>query len=452
MKTLLFIFVAFATTAVLAQEQVAAVEINEDDLGNVSSLFKESFFDALSYKARENYDKAIENLLECERMEPENGAVQFELAKNYVRSNAFAKAEYHLLNAIKIAGEREWLLDTLYEVYNRLNKYELALETLKKLVVINDNYEELLPAAYMRNDNRLEAVAAIELLDKKLGKSDRRTAYKNQLERGLQREKFVNNNLEEFEKQLLTDPKNEQLYIQLIYGYSRLENQGKVLEIAQQLANEIPESDKAHLALYKIYLDNEDVEQGVNSLYRVLGSSQLDDETKVDVLQDFIQLSSNDPDLQPLIKPAIAKFAQEVENVNAYITLGDYFKTQRQLQAALQFYELGMELNDQDFELIKKSALLYLDTGAFEKAAMLSSTALESFPAQPLLYLIYGASLNQTGDYKKAVVQLDTGLSYVIDEPQLEKDLYDQLAISYEKLGDDKKAAAARKRASSVAN
>ena len=47
----------------------------------------------LSEKARENHDRAIEKLLVCERLQPDNGAVQFELAKNYMASNAFAKAE-----------------------------------------------------------------------------------------------------------------------------------------------------------------------------------------------------------------------------------------------------------------------------------------------------------------------------------------------------------------------
>ena len=84
----------------------------------------------------------------------------------------------------------------------------------------------------------------------------------------------------------------------------------------------------------------------------------------------------------------------------------------------------------------RNTALLYLDTGAFAKAEQLSANALESYPAQPLLYLINGAALNQLGNHQKAVTQLETGISFLLDEPQLEKDIYGQLIIAYEKLGD----------------
>jgi predicted Zn-dependent protease len=96
--------------------------------------------------------------------------------------------------------------------------------------------------------------------------------------------------------------------------------------------------------------------------------------------------------------------------------------------------------------------LLYLDTGAFAKAETLSTNALESFPTQPLLYLINGAALNQTDNSKKAIVQLETGLSYLLDEPQLEKDMYGQLVVAYEKLGDAANAEKMKSKMKSISN
>ncbi|SCY35099.1 hypothetical protein SAMN05192588_2423 [Nonlabens sp. Hel1_33_55] len=452
MKHFLIFAVLFSFSGAFAQEEVAAIEVNEDDLGEVSDGFKENFFDALSEKARENHDRAIEKLLICERLEPDNGAVQFELAKNYMASNAFAKAETSLLNAIKISGDREWLLDTLNEVYNRQQEFEKAVAILEKLAKINEDYEELLPVAYLRVNNSAKALESIKSLDRKLGSNTERTALKNRLEQNQQQKEIVSDNLDVLEEQLATNPKNEQIYIKLIYGYSRLNNMEKMLEFAEKLEEELPESDKAQLALYKIYLENGDVDKGLESMNRVFESSQLETVSKTEVLKDFIQTSTTNPALQSLLENVIEDFSSNVEDLEAYKVLASYFKQEKQLQAALKFYELGMELNDQDFELIKNTALLYLDTGAFAKAEQLSSNALESYPSQPLLYLINGAALNQTGDAKKALVQLDTGLSYLLDEPQLERDLYGQLAIAYEKLGDNKKAADARAKMKAISN
>lgn len=453
MKNLVAILaILFCFFGAFAQEEVAAVDINEDDLGNVSDAFKENFFDALSEKARENHDRAIEKLLICERLQPDNGAVQFELAKNYMASNAFAKAESSLLNAINISGDREWLLDNLMEVYNKQKKYKEAVKVLEKLSVINEDYEELLPFAYLRAGNIGKGLESINSLDLKLGKNRERTALKNQLERRQSQKDIVSGNLEDLEKQLEVEPKNEKIYIQLIYGYSLQKNTEKMLEFAEKLEEEIPESDQAQLALYKIYLENDEFEKGVESMNRIFASSQLENTAKIEVLKDFVQTASQNVQLQSSIQETIENFADTVEDLEAYKILAEYFNKQKKLDTALKFYEAAMELDDLDFELIKNTALLYLDTEAFEKAKQLSSKALESYPSQPLLYLINGAALNQTGDSKRAVLQLDTGLSYLLDEPQLERDLYGQLAIAYDKLGDGKKAAFARSQMKALSN
>ena len=181
----------------------------------------------------------------------------------------------------------------------------------------------------------------------------------------------------------------------------------KALEIAEKLEEEIPQSDKAQLALYKIYLDNGDVDKGLESMSRVFESDQLETVSKTEVLKDFMQTATTNPALQPLLSQAIEDFSSicgRCRSVQGFSKL--ISRRRNNLEAALKFYELGMELNDQDFELIKNTALLYLDTGAFAKAEQLSTNALESYPAQPLLYLINGAALNQTGDVKKSGITI----------------------------------------------
>ncbi|BAO54750.1 tetratricopeptide repeat protein [Nonlabens marinus] len=452
MKKLLFSVLFFTFLAAHAQEEVAAVEVSEDDLGVVSDAFKENFFDALSLKARENHDRAIEKLLICERLEPDNGAVQFELAKNYMASNAFAKAETHLLAAINISGEREWLLDNLLEVYNQQQEYSKAVNVLEKLAKDNVNYQELLPVAYLRISNKEKALAVIEDLDQKLGLNERRSVLRRSLQNNQQQEERITGNLEELEEKLAVDPDNEQLYIQLIYGYSRINNMDKTQEFAEKLSDALPDSDSAQVALYKIYLESGELETGLQSMKRIFESAGLEESLKVEVLKDFLATAKNNPALSAYIQPAIEDFKDNVESIDAYLALGDHYKEEKQLQAAVSFYETAMELNNQDFELIKTTALLYLDTGAFAKAETLSTAALESFPTQPLLYLINGAALNKLGDFKKAINQLETGLSFLLDEPQLEKDIYGQLVVAYEKLGDAAKAKEAQLKMNSMGN
>jgi predicted Zn-dependent protease len=367
-------------------------------------------------------------------------------------SNAFAKAETSLLNAIKISGEREWLMDTLLEVYNQQQEYVKAVRVLEKLAGTNTNYQELLPVAYLRINDREKALVTINDLDIKLGKNERRTALRRSLQNNQEQQERITDNLEELEEKLAVDPDNEQLYIQLIYGYSRMDNMEKTQEIAEKLNDAIPDSDAAQVALYKIYLDSNELEKGMQSMKRIFESTGIEEAVKVEVLKDFLKTAASNDALKPYMESTISEFTDNIENMEAYRALGDHYKNEKQLLAALKFYEIGMKLNDQDFELIRNTALLYLDTGAFAKAEQLSTNALESYPAQPLLYLINGAALNQLGNHQKAVTQLETGISFLLDEPQLEKDIYGQLIIAYEKQGDTDNVKKTKTRMKAISN
>ena len=70
-----------------------------------------------------------------------------------------------------------------------------------------------------------------------------------------------------------------------------------------------------------------------------------------------------------------------------------------------------------------------------------SSKALELFPAQPLLYFMNGSALNQQKQYEKALKMLLDGLDYVVDDPDMEADFYDEIGFSYKGLGQNINAA-----------
>jgi len=442
-KTYSFIAMIFLGNLVFAQEEVFSDEVNVDDLGDVSDDFKDNFFNALAAKAIGNHDKAIQYLEACEKMEPESGAVQFELGKNYLMSDAFAKAEQKITRAIEIAGETEWLLETLYDVYDKQKEYDKSLNVLEKLVKINENYEELLPYQYARASKNQEALAIINKLDTRLGEEERRTQLKVQIQERLDTNEARDGNIEDLEAVIASNPKQEKAYINLIYLYSKKNNPEKVQEVAEALEKNLPESDKAQLALYKIYLENGKTSKGIKSMQKVFESVQFDIETKINVLNDYIQSGGADLEDQE-IQNAINDFANQVEDVAAFSALGDYYLRRKDAVRAVSFYEKGLELDDKNYDLVKKVALLSIDIKDYNKAVEVIDQALEVFPAQALLYLLSGVAHNHLNEPDIAISQLETGLSFLLDEPKLESDMYQQLAWSYDQKNDTTKAAKMR--------
>ena len=82
-------------------------------LEDYSDAFQENFFEALKQKGIENYDKAINLLLECKLIDATNSVVDHELAKVYLVDKQYAMAQDYAISALLSEPENLWYLNTL---------------------------------------------------------------------------------------------------------------------------------------------------------------------------------------------------------------------------------------------------------------------------------------------------------------------------------------------------
>ena len=435
-------------TTTHAQEEVEEVEVNQDDLGDVSNSFKDTFFNALAEKAKGNNDRAIVLLENCAVQQPTSGAVQFELAKNHFANKSFSKAESSIKKGLELSGQNEWMLDMLFDIYDEQKDYEKAVPVMEQLAQINDNYEEFLPTLYYRIGQYDKSLKSLDAIDAKQGSNDsRRNSLRRSLESRQEQEVRKENNIESLEASIAKDPKNEQAYINLIYMHGRNGNKEAVFEVAQDFEHNLPNSDAAHLALYKIYIENDRINEGTASLEKILTSNKIDKETKMKVLQDFISMAGGNLELETVVPQAINWLSNDIEDPNAYRAMGDFYLKNKDASQAIAFYEKGLELDSNNVNLLKSVALLTIDVKDFNKTLKVTGAAIEKFPAQPLFYLLNGVAHNNLNAPDQAIESIETGQSYLLDEVKLEQDMYRQLAISYDKKGDTAQAAKMRSKA-----
>ncbi|MCK0144149.1 hypothetical protein MWU78_00630 [Arenibacter sp. F26102] len=82
----------------------------------------------------------------------------------------------------------------------------------------------------------------------------------------------------------------------------------------------------------------------------------------------------------------------------------------------------------------------FLAKSDFKSAASVSEEAMESFPTQPYFYFTYGLALNKTGKFKEAIAILESGLDYLLDDPELANKMYKELVDANKALGNSSKA------------
>lgn len=456
MKALIFsscFAVAFAaSTGMLAQENSLPMQVvqgNEDDLGNVTDEFQENFFEALKQKAIENYEKSIVALQKCEKLQPENPIVHFELGKNYKLLGNYEAAISSLQKANRLKPNQQWVLAELMESFYENKDYEEAIIIAKNLVPIDAEYYNNLADLYFKTQKFDELLQLLDRLDAELGVDEFRLGLRQQIY-------AVTNNtsarIEVIKQAIKANPEDESHYLNLIYIYSEEGMEAEAFAAAKKMKEKFPLSKIVHLALYKFYLDDNEPENALKSMKIVLAAEEIDADSKFKVLNDFLLFAAPKPEYQDDLKEVIELFSTTENNPQIYQKLGEYFLIKNEREQALSYFEQGITKDLDNFELIRNTLLLQLDLGRFKEASALSEKALEIFPAQPVLYLVKGAALNQQQEFEEAEEALTFGLDYVIDNENMEVDFFEQLSTTYTGLGNEKKASEFLQRAKEIKN
>ncbi|WP_188438279.1 tetratricopeptide repeat protein [Planktosalinus lacus] len=432
---LLFFGMNFIPAISFAQEKDEEVVL--DDLGNVTDVFQEHFFEALKQKAIENYDRALESLEKAAKESPNELAVYFEMAKNHAYLKQWQQAEENYNKVLQMEPGKPEAYEGLYDIYYNTNDYSKAIEVVKKLIPFDKDYKEDLANLYERTEQYGKALQILDELDRELGNSD----YRNQLRQQIYiKSDDSGTQISDLEERIKRTPSNEQDFLNLILLYSEADNKEAAFATAKKLIQAKPDSDVAHLALYKFYLDADQPQEAVKSMEVVFRSDKIDAENKFKVLNDFLLFVNDNPGYEEKLEEMVALFSTESKTDQVYEKLADYYLKKEMPEEALQYFELGVEINQGNFNLIKNTLLLQIDFKKFEEAETLSSQSLDLFPSQSLLYLLNGVANLNLENVSKAKTMLETGLDYLIDDTQMERDFYLQLSKVYDSEGNAQKA------------
>ncbi len=446
MKVRLLIFIFLLGIFTIPSTAFAQEDEPQDDLGNVTDEYQELFFEALKQKAIENYDRAVDALLKCIDIDDSKSVLYFELGKNYKHLKNFGEAEDAFKKAINKEPSNEWYLDELYDVYYQQRDYDKAIKTVKQLVKHHPDYKEDLASLYLRIKKYNQALSILDELDAEQGVSVSRDRMRNQIYNATGRSKERIENLEE---RVESNPDKEANYLALIYRYSESGEKDKAYETAKTLLEVNPESQLVHLALYKFYLDDNEADKAVKSMKVVLKSTKIAADAKFKVLTDFIRFVGNNPDYEADLMDATALFS-ETDNGKTNVEIAQYYLQKGNKQQALKYYETALQYEGDNFGIIRNILLLYIEFKNYQKAADKSSEAIEKFPAQPVLYLLNGVSLNNLNKPEKAIEALNDGIDYIIDDNKMLSDFYTQLSIAYLKTNNSSKSQEFAKKANKL--
>ncbi|MBT8243910.1 tetratricopeptide repeat protein [Winogradskyella sp.] len=449
MKKRAYIFILFIGILLIPQLSFSQVDFNktpDDDLGNVKDEYQEYFFEALKQKGIENYERAIDALNKCLTIDESKPVIYFELGKNYNHLKNFKSAEDALKKAISMQPDNEWFLDELYDVYYKQDDIESAISTLKRLVKYHPDYKQDLATLYIKQEKFDDALQLLDELDNALGVEEVREEMRNNI---YSLSGNISGQVDKLKAEIFANPQNENAHLQLIYLYGKSGQAKQASEAAKTLQKLKPDSKFVHLALYKFYLQENNLEEAISSMKLVLNASEIEEREKSKVLKDFVAFVEKNPEYQKELIEATDNFNTE-KDAESLSNLGTYYLKIGDKEKALQNYKEALNQNPNDFKLLRDVILLQIELKQYKEALQKSEEALELYPAQPILYLLNGVSNINLSNAQKAIDSLEMGLDFLIENPKMERDFYLQLSEAYKRTNNNKKSSAFAKKAQAI--
>jgi len=407
-----------------------------EDIAMATDEYQDAFYESLKQKGIENYDKAIASLDKCVKLKPNDAVAYFELGKNYLSLKDYRNAQDSFEKATQLDPKNKWYWLGIYDVSYETKNYPLAIETIQKIAVFDEEYKDDLISLYMITNQFDKALVTINEMNDKFGKSEDRDRYKMQI---LSQGKYQNAEISNLIDQIKKNPKEESNYINLIFLYSKAEETDKALEVAKQLAKEVPTSEWAQVSLFKVYIDGNQADKAIKAMNVILSSSKIDSKIKHRTLNEFLIYVNKNPQYAPELEKAIAYFDNDKE-IDVAKEIGKFYHSKGQFENAIKYYEKDLKSNsdtDRETNLLLLEA--YTQAKQFEPMTKRAMNMIEVYPSQPQFYYYAGLGNNQLQQFKNAKTVLEMGLDYVVDDKTLEANFNIQLGEAYNGLGDAKK-------------
>ncbi|MEL1253856.1 tetratricopeptide repeat protein [Flavobacterium sp. DGU38] len=420
----------------LSNSAIVMAQTEPEDIAMATDEYLDFFYESLKQKGIENYDKAIVSLEKCIKLKPNDAVAYFELGKNYFKLKDYQSAQNAFEKAIQIDPKNKWYWLGVYDVSFETKNYTLAIETIQKIIPFDEEYKDDLISLYMITNQFEKALLAINEMNDKYGKSEDRERYKHQI---LSRGKFQNTEIDNLINQIKQNPKEESNYVNLILLYSKTAETDKALDVAKQLAKEIPTSEWAQVSLFKGYLDQNQADKAIKAMNFILSSPKIDSKIKHRTLNEFLIYVNKNPQYAAELEKAIGYFDND-PNVAVAKEIGKFYHSKSQFQNAIKYYEKDLSTNsdtDRETNLLLLEA--YSQAKQFEPMTKRAMMMIEVYPSQPQFYYYAGLGNNQLKQFKNAKTVLEMGLDYLVDDKKLEADFNIQLGETYNGLGDAKK-------------
>jgi len=397
-------------------------------------FYASNFINGCAARMKGNFDEALFLFSQCYKKNPNDGAVNYELATTYKLKGSNDLA----LNYAKVSAtsnpKNEFYQVLLIDCYNTLKQYSQAqkvLETLVKNFPAKTEFKEDLAIQYSLLGQYDKSFKIYDELEKTYGTNEQLTLNKVKL---LKEQKKIKEAENELLKLSASSPSEGRFYAYLAEFYEEQQNSLKTKEMYDKIVEVDPNNPTVNLALSDYYNSINKPGEAFEYLKKAFQNPDLDAATKANIAFSYYKRAEQKPESNyknegfELVKIFLKTNPQSSEANGVY---ADFLMLDGKTKEAANYYYLAALNEKSDFRIWNQLLLIYSDLKQYDSLEHASSKAMELFPSQPTTYFFNGVGNSQLKNYKKAAQSLKDGLEFVIDNKSLMIDFLSQLGDAY---------------------
>lgn len=398
------------------------------------------FLEGMKYFMLEDYKQALSQFQKAYAVTPGNAALNYKLAETYMLMEnpkagvSFAQA------AIASDNQNPYYYLLLAQLYTEQKQYTEAAQAYNDLlrnVPDQEQYLFSLAELYLAQSKYDDALKTYDRIEKKYGALEQLSMNRQQI---YLRQKNIGKALAEGEKLIAANPTE----IRYLLAQAELYNASKKPDIAIETLNRAlriePNNPFAHLMLSDLHRQKGDLQESENQVKIAFASTDLDIDTKVRILVDFIRQLPNPAVEGIALELADLTIESHPEEAKAYAVAGDLQTIIGKKESARGNYIKAVKLDDSHFKIWQQIVLLDAELGESGELVQHSEQALELFPNQAVFWFYNGTGHLIEKNFDRAAKSLEHGKRLSASEPELVAQFNAQLGDAYNSIKEYKKS------------
>jgi len=432
----IFIFGFLLSQTVWAQEEQLETERDSIVNTNADSSFQQAFFKALSQRGIENYDKSVDILTQLEREHSEKPVIYFQLGLNYFDLERFSLALENLEKADELKPDDYNIQEAIFKVYEQQKNYTEAINYAKYLTTKNAEYYEILANLYLITEQYEEALKALSKADELQGFDVHKDKLREIIFKEYNQPKVA---IAYYKKRITQEPYNPLNNYSLVEFFIADENFEEALTTSNNALETHPRFTRYYVLQTLIHIELEQIDLALKALENVVKDKFLEENYKVEAINSFKSYVETHPGTEDDFIEILNVASQTAKDNSSFLDLGLYYYETDKARS-LENFKKAKAQNPQDFQILKYISILHYQLNQYQDAIISADEALEIYPTQAIFMLVKGESFVKQTQYNEAKSVLLEALSYVFEENEMMKMIYEGLSQAYLGLNEPQKA------------